>query len=61
MTVQTPTTATNLRILLEPAQGELDNPAFIQMLGEGKERIVTRPQYNELILKAITMLESAGV
>jgi len=61
MTVQTATTNSMLEILLAPGEGELDNPSFIQMLGEGKERVVSRPQYDALIKKAITMLESAGV
>jgi len=61
MTVQTANTNSMLEILLRPKQGELDNPVFIQMLGDGKERVVTRPQYDALIKKAITMLEAAGV
>jgi len=61
MTVETATTINMLEILLEPSKGELDNPAFIQMLAEDKERVVSRPQYSVLIKKAITLLETAGV
>jgi long-chain acyl-CoA synthetase len=50
-----------LALLLTPVAGELDNPAFIQMLPEGKERVVSRPEYDQLIKKAITMLTSFGV
>ncbi|MBU6453860.1 MAG: acyl--CoA ligase [Cyanobacteria bacterium REEB67] len=50
-----------LEILLKPKADELDNPSFIQMLGEGKERRVSRAEYNLLILRAMTMLEHAGI
>ena len=61
MTAQTKAAQGMLEILLKPSSGELDNPAFIQMLGDGQQRLVSRPQYLELILKAMNMLEESGV
>jgi long-chain acyl-CoA synthetase len=61
MTVQTGTTTSMIEILLTPKAGELDNPAFIQTLPDGAERLVSRPQYDQLIRKAITMLTGFGL
>ena len=61
MKVQTGSTTSMLEILLRPKADGLDNPAFIQMLDGGKERVVSRSQYAELIKKGLAMLTSLGV